>query len=94
MVEQYTPEAIRALNAPTDKFLCKLADNTFGVRFGAYRIRDMDSGVTLIQVSAEEQKIGEAKALEEEMKDPENTDTRLIKYHFGPDFLKLQTIGL
>ena len=45
------PEYIRSLIKPTEKFLCAMADNTFKIRFGAFRIRDMDSGFTLVDVT-------------------------------------------
>ena len=64
-----------------------MADNTFGIKFGAFRIRDMDSGFTLVDVS--ESDLGEA--ISPHMDDPK---VRLVKYHFGPDFLRLRTIGL
>ena len=82
------------MQLPSEKFFCKLSDNTFGIKFGAYRIRDYESGITLIEVSEEEQEKGEIKAREEEEKNPNNTESRLIKYCFGPDFLRLKTIGL
>jgi len=93
MVEEHTitPEYVRALKAPTDKFLCKVADNTFNIKFGAFRIRDMDSGITLVDVSEEEVSKDEGQLTDEQLEDPK---TRLVKYHFGPDFLLLKTIGL
>jgi len=46
----------------------------------------MSSGVTLIDV-----KDGD---LDQEITDDMDPTTRLLKYHFGPDFLDLKTIGL
>ena len=82
-----TPEYIKALTGPTEKFLCSFADNTFGIKFGAFRIRDMDSGFVLVDVPDQES----SDQISPEMDDPK---LRLVKYHFGPDFLKLKTIGL
>jgi hypothetical protein len=84
---QVTPDYVRGLIEPTAKFLCSLKDNTFGVKFGAFRIRDMDSGFILVDVS--EQDVSDV--VTPEMDDPK---IRLVKYHFGPDFLRLRTIGL
>ena len=81
------PQYVRNLGKPTEKFLCSMKDNTFGIRFGAFRIRDMDSGFTLVDVT--DQEVSEE--VTPEMDDPK---IRLVKYHFGPDFLKLKTIGL
>ena len=81
------PDFVRSLTGPTEKFLCSLKDNNLGIRFGAFRIRDMESGITLVDVKDEEVE----KELTEEMDDP---NIRLVKYHFGPDFFNLKTIGL
>jgi len=81
-----SPDHIRTLSAPTERFLCALKDNTFDIKFGAFRIRDMISGYTLIDVREGDLDT----AITEEM-DP---STRLLKYHFGPQFLNLTTIGL
>jgi hypothetical protein len=78
---------VKSLTGPTDHFLCKLSDNTFNIKFGAFRIRDIDSGFVLVDVSEEEL----AGDIPEDLDDPK---TRLVKYHFGPDFLRLKTIGL
>ena len=82
-----TPDKIRSLSQPTEKFLCSLKDNTYGITFGAFRIRDMDSGVVLVDV----QESDLDHDITEDMDDP---NIRLLKYHFGPDFLELKTIGL
>ena len=81
------PEYVRSLVMPTEKFLCSMADNDFAIRFGAFRIRDIDSGFTLVDVTDQEV----VDVITPEMDDPK---VRLTKYHFGPDFLRLRTIGL
>lgn len=85
------PDYVRSLTTPTDHFLCKMSDNTFGIKFGAFRIRDMISGITLVDVPEEEILKEEGVLTPEQLEDPTK---RLVKYHFGPDFLQLQTIGL
>ena len=82
-----TPEQVRALIAPTDAFMCKLKDNVYKIKFGSFRIRDIQSGFVLVDVKEEDLNDN----ITDEMDDPK---TRLVKYHFGPDFLKLKTIGL
>ena len=83
----YTPEYVRKLNSPTDHFLCKLSDNKLGIKFGAFKIRDIESGFVLVDVKDDDL----SDNLNEQADDPKS---RLVKYHFGPDFLKLKTIGL
>ena len=81
-----TPDYVQSLTEPTANFLCRLSDNTYNVKFGAFRIRDMISKLTLVDVKANEL---DAKVTEE--MDP---SVRLVRYHFGPGFLALQTIAL
>ena len=45
-----TPEQVRALSEPTDQFLCKLSDNWGGMKFRGFKIRDMVSNITLVEV--------------------------------------------
>ena len=47
----------------------------------------MVSGITLVEVQDED-------IDNESIKDSDDPTTRVIKYHLGPDFLKLRTIGL
>ena len=47
----------------------------------------MVSGITLVEVQDED-------IDNESVKDSDDPTTRVIKYHLGPDFLKLKTIGL
>ncbi len=84
---QITPDFVRSLTAPTDQFLCRLKDNVYGIRFGAFRIRELTTGFLLVDVKEDDL----SDNLTEVVDDPK---TRLVKYHFGPDFLKLVTIGL
>ena len=88
MVEtvEVTPEYVTSLQAPTDNFLCKLSDNWAGFRFRGFKIRDMISNITLVDVPDD----GD----DEELNDDDDPKTRLIKYHMGPDFLMLRTVGL
>ena len=88
--DQITAEIVKALQEPTEKFLCKLTDNWPQLKFGGFKIRDIISGYTLVEVSDDEVDNGETGTLSD-MDDP---STRVIKYHLGPDFLRLRTVGL
>ena len=72
---------------PTEQFLCKLSDNWPEIKFGGFKIRDIVSGITLVEVDDEE-------IDNDSVKDTDDPSTRVIKYHLGPDFLSLKTIGL
>ena len=85
---EVTPDYVRSLTAPTDQFLCRLADNWPKLKFKGFRIRDMISNITLVDVPVDEIES------EENLNEADDPTKRLIKYHFGPDFLRLQTVGL
>ena len=82
-----TVEDIRALEAPADKFLCKLSDNWAKFRFKGFKIRDMVSNLTLVEVPEDDVE-------NDQLNDDDDVSKRLIKYHLGPDFLELQQVGL
>ena len=56
VVQEFTIADAQALQAPTDKILCTLADNTF-IRFGEYSVCDYDSRTELLRVSSEQNKM-------------------------------------
>ena len=82
-----TPDDIRGLDRPAEKFLCRLKDNWADFKFRGFKIRDMVSGITLVEV-AEDDVDGA------DLNDDDDVTKRLIKYHLGPDFLELKTVGL
>ena len=84
--EIITAEYVMQLQEPTDRFLCKLADNWPQFKFGGFKIRDMVSKLTLVDVPEQE--------VDNDVSDEDDPTTRVIKYHLGPDFLKLSTVGL
>jgi hypothetical protein len=81
-LKDITPEQALALEKPTSEFLAGGKDKQYGISFGAFRMRDMDSGQVLFEIEAEDRDEDE----DEEIHEP-------IKYHFGPDFLELRNIG-
>ena len=82
-----TPDYVKQLTGPTDKFLCKLTDNWAKFRFRGFKIRDMVSNITLVEVPDDDIE-------NEQLSDDDDPTKRMIKYHLGPDFLYLQTVGL
>ena len=87
--EEVTPELVKSFNKPTKSFLCPLSANTVNVRFVRYKIRDITSGIVLVDIQ-DDSAAGED---EKQEIDEEDDEQRTIKYQFGPDFLKLKTIG-
>ena len=48
-----TTDYVRSLNQPTENFLCKLSDNWAEFKFRGFKIRDMVSNITLVEVPDE-----------------------------------------
>ena len=88
--DQITSDLVKQLQEPTEKFLCKLSDNWPQLKFGGFKIRDIISGFTLVEVHNDEIDNGEDGSL----MDSDDPQTRVIKYHLGPDFLRLRMVGL
>ena len=84
--EVITPEYVMGLTDPTNQFLCKLTDNWPKFKFAGFKIRDMISKITLVDVPDQDDG--------SQISDEDDPSTRVIKYHLGPDFLKLRTVGL
>ena len=84
--EHVTSEYVKNLRNPTDQFLCKLSDNWAKFKFGGFKIRDMISKIVLVEVEESDQ--------DQSLSDLDNPETRVIKYHLGPQFLNLKTVGL
>ena len=64
-----------------------MSDDTFKIKFGAFRIRDLISKIVLVDVR-------ETDLDQDNINDDMDPSTRLLRYHFGPDFLELKTVGL
>ena len=79
MENVYTPEVILGFTEATSEFLCSLADNTYDIRFGTFRIRNMENNQSLFEIERDFEEASE--------------DTRLIQYTFPPEFLMLRSLG-
>lgn len=88
MENKVTPEYIKSLTEFTNTFLCDPKDNIYKIKFLNFKVRDSDSGETLFEVADESDPV---------QNDEEETQlddsSRTIRYHLGPDFLKLHNIG-
>lgn len=74
------------MTAPTDRFLCKLTDNWPKFKFGGFKIRDCVSNIVLVEVPEQD--------VDNDVSDDDDPSVRVIKYHLGPEFLHLKTVGL
>ena len=84
----FTVENAKTLAAPTTEFMCKPSDNVNNIQFLRYKIRDMDSGITLVDIINDEEDSESAK-----IDDSVKEEDRMLRYQFGPDFLELHTIA-
>lgn len=88
-----TPEYVLGLTKPTETFLCPLSANTYNIQFLSFRVRDVENGYVLFEISRDENDPDPAQALDENLSPEEEAEYRTVRYHFGPDFFKLKTIG-
>jgi len=81
-----TVEDVMRLREPCAGYLCKPTDNTFGVEFTAFKLRDAGSGATLFEVA----KPDDAPA---DVPDDSDDSGRFVQYQFPPAFLQLRQVG-
>ena len=94
-MENITPDVVRSYKEFTPKFLCGIKANTYNIRFRRFKMRDMDSGYVLFEVSDDStddttNQQSEPKEIEEIPDENIETSPRTIRYHLGPDFLELK----
>lgn len=81
--EKITPEYVLSLTDATDGYLCPLEANVYGVEFIYFKIRNCDNDQVLCEITKKAEDIGK----------PMTENMRKIRYHFGPFFFYLTTIG-
>ncbi len=92
-----TIEHVKSLTDFNQNFLCEMKENIYNIKFLKFRVRDMDSGYVLFEVCDEgveelREETSESKSAPEQTEDMAN-NSRTIKYHLGPEFLELKSIG-
>ena len=48
--KKITPEIVEAYTCITDKFLCPISANVYGIEFVAFKIRDLDRKIVLFEI--------------------------------------------
>mmetsp|Transcript_2578 Transcript_2578/g.2364 ORF Transcript_2578/g.2364 Transcript_2578/m.2364 type:complete len:178 (-) Transcript_2578:28-561(-) len=79
LIGTVTPEEVLSHTHATSEFLCSLNANIFDIRFGSFRLRDMDTNTILLDLERDFE--------------PQTEETRFISYNFPPEFLNLRTVG-
>ncbi len=93
--EIITPEDILALDRITDSYLCSPEANVFNIDFTRFKIRDLETGATLFEISKPPGALPPP-AHDEDGESNGSADPnvgRFVRYQFTSEFLKLRTVG-
>ncbi|XP_073999764.1 unc-119 lipid binding chaperone isoform X2 [Rhodnius prolixus] len=88
-----TPEDVLSLPRSTENYLCPALSNVCDIEFVRFKLRDMDSGTVLFDISKHpftdnyEEHVGGYESVEE------SNAGRCVRYQFSPRFLELKTVG-
>jgi hypothetical protein len=85
----FNPDKARKLTKYTDKFMCNLSDNTYKIKFLLFKVRDLESNQVLFEVASDTND----EETEQTTETVEDDEKRIIKYHLGPEFLDLTSLG-
>ncbi|RWS14883.1 protein unc-119 B-like protein [Dinothrombium tinctorium] len=92
--EYITPEDVIKLSSFTEGFLCSQEANCYDIEFTRFKIRDMETGNILFEISKpspseyDEDDLGI-----QEQEDVDPNAGRFVRYQFTSNFLKLKTVG-
>lgn len=87
--ESVTPDDVLGLQRITQGYLCAPEDNVYNIDFTRFKIRDMESGAVLFEIT-------KPPAAERDQCDRKETDSnagRFVRYQFTPAFLRLRQVG-
>lgn len=87
---QITPEHVLSLSEPTTHFLCPLSANKYNIQFLSFKIRDFATNQVLFFIEKDAEDEEEVKTEENDLNENE---FRTVRYHFGPNFFKLQKVA-
>ena len=85
-MDHCSAEYVKTLQEPTDRFLCKLWDNWPKFKFGGFKMSDCVSNIVSLEVPEQD--------TDNDVSEEDDPNSRVIKYHLGPEFLHLKTVGL
>ncbi|OCT98237.1 hypothetical protein XELAEV_18010468mg [Xenopus laevis] len=88
-LNELRPEHVLGLSRVTDNYLCKPEDNIFGIDFTRFKIRDLETGTVLFEIS----KPCSEQEEEEESTHLDASAGRFVRYQFTPAFLRLRKVG-
>ncbi|XP_054066222.1 protein unc-119 homolog A isoform X1 [Rissa tridactyla] len=83
------PDDVLGLQRVTSDYLCTPEENVYKIDFTRFKIRDMESGTVLFEIT-------KPAASEREHNDKKDIDPnagRFVRYQFTPAFLRLRQVG-
>ncbi|NP_001087608.1 protein unc-119 homolog B-A [Xenopus laevis] len=89
-LNQLRPEHVLGLSRVTENYLCKPEDNIYGIDFTRFKIRDLETGTVLFEIS---KPCSEQEEEEEESTHLDASAGRFVRYQFTPAFLRLRKVG-
>ncbi|MCI4386019.1 hypothetical protein PGIGA_G00057290 [Pangasianodon gigas] len=84
-----TPEDVLGLQRITVNYLCSPEDNVHKIEFTRFKIRDMETGTVLFEIT----KPPALESPEDRRKDLDPNAGRFVRYQFTPAFLRLRQVG-
>ena len=79
-----TPADALKFTKPTEKFLCPVTANTYGISFGKFVIRNAKTNDILLSIEPEEGEVGPPIM---------DDEARTIRYSFPKEMLRIGQIG-
>ncbi|XP_030638445.1 protein unc-119 homolog B [Chanos chanos] len=79
-----TPEDVLGLQKITENYLCSPDDNVYNIDFTRFKIRDMETGTVLFEIT---------KPPSTEKREVDPNAGRFVRYQFTPAFLRLRQVG-
>lgn len=80
-----TPEDVLGLQKITENYLCSPEDNVYNIDFTRFKIRDMETGTVLFEIT-KPPSTGDKR-------DVDPNAGRFVRYQFTPAFLRLRQVG-
>ncbi|KAG5844741.1 hypothetical protein ANANG_G00165780 [Anguilla anguilla] len=81
-----TPEDVLGLQKITENYLCGPEENVYNIDFTRFKIRDMETGTVLFEIT-------KPPATVREKRDLDPNAGRFVRYQFTPAFLRLRQVG-
>ncbi|KAK9412674.1 hypothetical protein NXF25_003849 [Crotalus adamanteus] len=79
----------KSLPAPQENYLCTPEENVYKIDFTRFKIRDMESGTVLFEIT----KPPASERERSEKKEADPNAGRFVRYQFTPAFLRLRQVG-